>query len=370
MVKKTATDKLTLVIAEKPSVAADLVRAISVGGKFKKEKSHYENDAYIVSWALGHLVTLCDPKEISDKYKTWTMDTLPILPKTFELKAIPTSKSQLSALGKLIRRKDVGTIVNACDAGREGELIFHYILEFEKGKTGLKDKVLLRLWMQSMTLASIREAFEHLRTHDEMQNLLDAALSRSEADWLVGINGSRGLTAYNSRFGGFQLTPCGRVQTPTLAMIVNREEERNAFVSRPYWTIRGTFESGGSEYAGKWFNPDVKSDKDRIWSESQANAIAKKCHGKTGTVSETTKPSIQKCGPLYDLTTLQREANNRFGFSAKTTLSIAQALYERHKLTSYPRTDSRALPEDYVETVKKTLATMEGNLERLSLIHI
>ncbi len=366
MVKKTATDKLTLVIAEKPSVAADLVRAISVGGKFKKEKSHYENDAYIVSWALGHLVTLCDPKEISDKYKTWTMDTLPILPKTFELKAIPTSKSQLSALGKLIRRKDVGTIVNACDAGREGELIFHYILEFEKGKTGLKDKVLLRLWMQSMTLASIREAFEHLRTHDEMQNLLDAALSRSEADWLVGINGSRGLTAYNSRFGGFQLTPCGRVQTPTLAMIVNREEERNAFVSRPYWTIRGTFESGGSEYAGKWFNPDVKSDKDRIWSESQANAIAKKCHDKTGTVSETTKPSIQKCGPLYDLTTLQREANNRFGFSAKTTLSIAQALYERHKLTSYPRTDSRALPEDYVGTVKKTLATMEGNLERFA----
>lgn len=367
MVKKTATDKLTLVIAEKPSVAADLVRAISVGGKFKKEKSHYENEAYIVSWALGHLVTLCDPKEISDKYKNWTMETLPILPKTFELKAIPTSKSQLSALGKLIRRKDVGTIINACDAGREGELIFHYILEFEKGKTGLKDKVLLRLWMQSMTQASIRDAFEHLRTHDEMQNLLDAALSRSEADWLVGINGSRGLTAYNSRFGGFQLTPCGRVQTPTLAMIVNREEERNAFVSKPYWTIRGTFESGNSEYAGKWFNPEIKSDKDRIWKESQANEIVKKCHGKTGTVSETTKPSIQKCGPLYDLTTLQREANNRFGFSAKTTLSIAQALYERHKLTSYPRTDSRALPEDYVGSVKKTLATMEGNLEKFAI---
>lgn len=368
MVKKStsASDKLTLVIAEKPSVAADLVRAISVGGKFKKEKSHYENGAYIVSWALGHLVTLCDPKEISDKYKNWTMETLPILPKTFELKAIPTSKSQLTALGKLIRRKDVGTIVNACDAGREGELIFHYILEFEKGKTGLKDKVLLRLWMQSMTLASIREAFEHLRTHDEMQNLLDAALSRSEADWLVGINGSRGLTAYNSRFGGFQLTPCGRVQTPTLAMIVNREEERNAFVSKPYWTIRGTFESGKSEYSGKWFDPAQKSDRDHIWNEAQANEIVQKCQGKTGTVSETTKPSVQKCGPLYDLTTLQREANNRFGFSAKTTLSIAQALYERHKLTSYPRTDSRALPEDYVGTVKKTLATMEGNLTRFA----
>lgn len=368
MVKKSTStsSKLTLVIAEKPSVAADLVRAITIGGKFKKEKSHYENDAYIVSWALGHLVTLCDPKEISDKYKNWTMETLPILPETFELKAIPTSKSQLTALGKLIRRKDVGTIVNACDAGREGELIFHYILEFEKGKTGLKDKVLLRLWMQSMTLASIREAFEHLRTHEEMQNLLDAALSRSEADWLVGINGSRGLTAYNSRFGGFQLTPCGRVQTPTLAMIVNREEERNAFVSKPYWTIRGTFESGTSEYSGKWFDPGQKSDRDRIWDKAQAEKIVKKCQGKTGIVSETTKPSIQKCGPLYDLTTLQREANNRFGFSAKTTLSIAQALYERHKLTSYPRTDSRALPEDYVGTVKKTLATMEGNLTRFA----
>lgn len=368
MVKKTesATNKLTLVIAEKPSVAADLVRAITSGGKFKKEKSHYENGEYIVSWALGHLVTLCDPKEISDAYKNWTMETLPILPKTFALKAIPTSRSQLSALGKLIRRKDVGTIINACDAGREGELIFHYILEYEKGKTGLKDKKLLRLWMQSMTLASIRDAFEHLRTHEEMQNLLDAALSRSEADWLVGINGSRGLTAYNSRFGGFQLTPCGRVQTPTLAMIVNREEERNAFVSRPYWTIRGNFLAGSSEYSGKWFDPEKKTDKDRIQDEYTANEIVKKCQGKTGTVTETTKPSTQKCGPLYDLTTLQREANNRFGFSAKTTLSIAQALYERHKLTSYPRTDSRALPEDYVGTVKKTLATMEGNLAKFA----
>ena len=364
MVKKTATDenKLILVIAEKPSVAADLARAIPVGGKFKKEKNYYENDCYIISWALGHLVTLCDPKEISDKYKSWAMETLPILPKEFALKAIPESKSQLTALGKLIRRKDVGTIINACDAGREGELIFHYILEFEKGKTGLKGKNILRLWMQSMTQASIRDAFEHLRTQEEMRNLLDAALSRSEADWLVGINGSRGLTAYNNRFGGFQLTPCGRVQTPTLAMIVNREEERNNFVSRPYWTIEGTFLSGKSEYKGKWIDPELKADKDRIWEEDRAQEIVQKCQKKTGTVSETTKPSFQKCGPLYDLTTLQREANNRFGFSAKTTLSIAQALYERHKLTSYPRTDSRALPEDYVGTVKKTLTTMEGNL--------
>ena len=279
MVKKTATDenKLILVIAEKPSVAADLARAIPAGGKFKKEKNYYENDCYIISWALGHLVTLCDPKEISDKYKSWAMETLPILPKEFALKAIPESKSQLTALGKLIRRKDVGTIINACDAGREGELIFHYILEFEKGKTGLKGKNILRLWMQSMTQASIRDAFEHLRTQEEMRNLLDAALSRSEADWLVGINGSRGLTAYNNRFGGFQLTPCGRVQTPTLAMIVNREEERNNFVSRPYWTIEGTFLSGKSEYKGKWIDPELKADKDRIWEEDRAQEIVQKC---------------------------------------------------------------------------------------------
>lgn len=367
MVKKTTSEavkKLTLVIAEKPSVAADLVKAL--GGKFKKEKSYYENDSYIVSWALGHLVTIADPKEMSDKYKNWTMETLPILPEKFELKSISDTKSQLTALGKLIRRKDVGTIINACDAGREGELIFHYILEYEKGKTGLKDKILLRLWMQSMTQASIREAFEKLRTHDEMQKLLDAALSRSEADWLVGINGSRGLTAYNSRFGGFQLTPCGRVQTPTLAVIVKREEERNEFIPKPYWTIQGHFNSGSNEYIGKWFDPDVKSDASRIWEKEKADAIEKKCSGKMGTVMETTKPSVQKCGPLYDLTTLQREANNRFGFSAKTTLQIAQALYERHKLTSYPRTDSRALPEDYVSTVKKTMATMEGSLAKFA----
>lgn len=367
MVKKSdVVNSLTLVIAEKPSVAADLARAITVGGKFKKEKTHFENDAYIISWALGHLVTLCDPKEISDVYKSWKMATLPIIPDTFPLKAIPESRAQLTALGKLIRRKDVSTIINACDAGREGELIFHYILDFEKGKTGLKGKTIQRLWMQSMTQASIREAFAHLRSHDEMQNLLDAAISRSEADWLVGINGSRGLTAYNSSAGGFNITPCGRVQTPTLAMIVNREEERNNFISKPYWTIQGNFLSGKSEYSGKWINPQAKAEKDHIWEDGKAEEIVKKCLGKTGTVSETTKPSFQKCGPLYDLTTLQREANNRFGFSAKTTLSIAQALYERHKLTSYPRTDSRALPEDYVGTVKKTLATMEGNLAQFA----
>ena len=360
--KSVPVDKLTLIIAEKPSVAADLVKAL--GGKFTKEKSHFENAEYIVSWALGHLVTIADPKDISDKYKNWSMETLPILPDNFDLKPIADTKAQLSALGKLIRRKDVGTIINACDAGREGELIFYYILEHEKGKTGLKDKVIQRLWMQSMTMGAIKEAFSKLRNNDEMLNLQAAALSRSEADWLVGINGSRGLTAYNSRFGGFQLTPCGRVQTPTLAVIVRREEERNAFVAQDYWTLQGLFSCNGNDYPGKWFNPKEESNASRLWNRNQAEEIVKKCTGKIGSVEETTKPTTQKCAPLYDLTTLQREANNRFGFSAKTTLQIAQALYERHKLTTYPRTDSKCLPEDYVQTVKKTMGTMTGTLAK------
>jgi len=359
--KKTTAK--TLVIAEKPSVAADLAKAL--GGKFEKEKTHYENETTIISWAIGHLVTIADPKEMGEQNKAWSMATLPILPESFKLSPIPEGKPQLNALGKLIRRKDVNTIVNACDAGREGELIFHYIIEHEQGKTGLAGKTIQRLWMQSMTQTAIREAFANLRSSAEMKNLQDAALSRSEADWLVGINGSRGLTAYNSRFGGFQLTPCGRVQTPTLTLMVKREEERLAFIPKSFWTITANFDAQGANYEGKWFDPafrkeDSSEEKDnaqRLWNEEQARSIVKKCQGKIGAIEETSKPSTSKCPPLYDLTTLQREANNRFGFSAKTTLQIAQALYERHKLTTYPRTDSKFLPDDYVPTVKSTMAS-------------
>ena len=353
----------TLVIAEKPSVAADLAKAL--GGKFEKEKTCYEGDSVIISWALGHLVTIADPKEMGEQYKAWSMATLPILPEKFKLTPIAESKAQLTALGKLIRRKDVGTIINACDAGREGELIFHYILEHEQGKTGLGSKTIQRLWMQSMTQGAIREAFAHLRSASEMQNLQDAALSRSEADWLVGINGSRGLTAYNSRFGGFQLTPCGRVQTPTLTLIVKREEERRKFVPKSFWTIQANFATGNASYEGKWFDPafkkeesaEAKDNASRLWNEAQARSIVAKCEGKDAAVEENSKPSTQKCPPLYDLTLLQREANSRFGFSAKTTLQIAQALYERHKLTTYPRTDSKFLPDDYLPTVKDTMGS-------------
>ena len=364
---KATGEGVTLIIAEKPSVAADLVKVLGAKS-FKKNNGYYESDTTIVSHAIGHLVTIADPKDIDERYKAWDMKTLPMLPEKFPLVATPSTKSQLSIVGKLIKRKDVTTIVNACDAGREGELIFFYILDYVlKGKfTG---KTIKRLWMQSMTPTAIKDAFEHLRSAEEMENLKNAALCRSEADWLVGMNGSRGLTAYNSSMGGFQITPCGRVQTPTLAIIVKREEERQQFKPEKFWTVEADFDNGGSAYLGKWFTAAKEEGKDRvkqIFDEKKANEILAKCKDKPGKIEETTAPSQQKCGQLYDLTTLQREANNRFGFSAKTTLSIAQALYERHKVTTYPRTDSRCLPEDYVAPVKATLGKIVGPLAKFA----
>ncbi|MCQ2105250.1 MAG: DNA topoisomerase III [Fibrobacter sp.] len=357
---KPAVEGKTLIIAEKPSVALDLVKVLGQKS-FTKGNGVYESDETIVSHAIGHLVEIADPKEIDERYKKWEMSTLPMLPEKFPLVATPTTKAQLSILSKLIKRKDVTTIVNACDAGREGELIFFYILDYVlKGKfTG---KTIKRLWMQSMTPAAIQDAFDNMRDGADMENLKAAALCRSEADWLIGMNGSRGLTAYNSSMGGFQITPCGRVQTPTLAIIVNREEERHQFVPKKFWTIEADFSNDGSNYQGKWFTTIGDNKQKQIFDEKKVQEILAKCKGKTGSIEETTAPSFQKCGPLYDLTTLQREANNRFGFSAKTTLSIAQALYERHKATTYPRTDSKCLPEDYVGPVKTTLSKIEGPL--------
>ena len=365
---KATAGGVTLIIAEKPSVAADLVKVLGAKS-FKKNNGFYESDTTIVSHAIGHLVTIADPKDIDERYKAWDMKTLPMLPEKFPLVATPSTKSQLSIVSKLIKRKDVTTIVNACDAGREGELIFFYILDYVlKGK--FANKTIKRLWMQSMTPAAIKDAFEHLRTAEEMENLKNAALCRSEADWLVGMNGSRGLTAYNSSMGGFQITPCGRVQTPTLAIIVKREEERQQFKPQKFWTVEADFDNGGNAYLGKWFTAGNGDGKDRIkqiFDEKKAKDVLAKCKGKPGKIEETTAPSLQKCGQLYDLTTLQREANNRFGFSAKTTLSIAQSLYEHYKATTYPRTDSRCLPEDYVPTVKATLGKIEGPLQKFAL---
>ncbi len=355
----------TLIIAEKPSVAQDLIKALP--GKFEKHDAFWESDHYLVSFALGHLVSLATPKDMGDQYKGWSLASLPIIPETFAIKALPRTKTQLSTLAKLIRRKDVSEIINACDAGREGELIFHYILQYVSEQKPVKT-VVKRLWLQSMTKTAMEEGFRHLRAGEEMRNLAQAAQCRSEADWLVGINGSRALTGYKSQYGGFFLTPCGRVQTPTLSIMVRREDERNRFVPREYFEVHADFSlAGGASYAGRWFDPDFEkrpSDEvgkpERIRDGARANAIAEKCRGQIAEVAETQKPSLQSSPPLYDLTALQRESNGRFGFSAKTTLSIAQALYERHKVLTYPRTDSRHLPDDYLSVAKGLMKSLRG----------
>ncbi len=349
----------TLIIAEKPSVAADLVKVLP--GKFTKVKTHYEGDQYIVSFAIGHLVSICYPEEIDPAYQKWDIDKLPILPEKFPLKELPDTKGQLNALQKLIRRKDVKEIINACDAGREGELIFKYIISFV-WNSSVGQKSFKRLWLQSMTSDAIKKGLNNLRSAQEMLPLEDTALCRSESDWLIGINATRALTGYNSRRGGFFLTPCGRVQTPTLSLIVKRERTRLNFIARPFSTLLATFTFAAETYQGKWIDPqfarkenDGYERADRIWETAKAEVIIAGCTGRPAAVEETSKKSSQRSPQFYDLTALQREANSRFGISAQNTLSIAQALYERHKVLTYPRTDSRYLPEDYPDTVRNTL---------------
>jgi DNA topoisomerase-3 len=357
----------TLVIAEKPSVAQDIVRAITpTAGKFEKHDEYFESDDWLVTSAVGHLVEIQAPEEFDVKRGKWSFANLPVIPPYFDLKPMDKTKTRLNAIVKLTKRKDVDALVNACDAGREGELIFRLIQQYAKVKHPVK-----RLWLQSMTPAAIREGFDSLRSEKQMQGLADAARSRSEADWMVGINGTRAMTAFNSRDGGFFLTTVGRVQTPTLSVVVEREEKIRKFISRDYWEIHASFLAEAGEYPAKWFDPkwkkaaanaangegaepDAELKADRVWSEKEARAIAEAVRGKSATVTEESKPTTQAAGQLFDLTSLQREANGKFGFSAKTTLSIAQSLYERHKALTYPRTDSRALPEDYLPVVKKT----------------
>jgi len=347
-----------LIIAEKPSVAQDIVRALTpTAGKFEKHDEYFEGEHHLVTSAVGHLLEIKAPEEFDVKRGKWSFANLPVIPPHFDLNPIDKSKSRLAAIVKLVKRKDVTELINACDAGREGELIFRLIQQHSKSKHPVK-----RLWLQSMTPAAIRDGFEHLRSDKQMLPLADAARSRSEADWLVGINGTRAMTAFNSRDGGFFLTTVGRVQTPTLSIVVEREEKIRKHVSRDYWEIKASFAAQAGEYEGKWFDPkwkknpdDAEQRADRLWNEKDAKAIADAARGQPATVTEESKPSTQSAPGLYDLTTLQREANSRFGFSAKTTLSIAQALYEKHKVLTYPRTDSKALPEDYVAVVKNTM---------------
>ena len=350
----------TLVIAEKPSVAQDIVRALTpVAGKFEKHEEHFENDRYVVTSAVGHLVEIQAPEEFDVKRGKWSFAHLPVIPPYFDLKPVDKTKTRLNAVVKQAKRKDVTQLINACDAGREGELIFRLIEQYAGGAKPL-GKPVKRLWLQSMTPQAIRDGFDALRTEQQMAGLAHAARSRSEADWLVGINGTRAMTAFNSRDGGFFLTTVGRVQTPTLSLVVEREEKIRKFISRDYWEIHATFGAEAGEYPAKWFDPkwkkseDVEARADRVWSAAEATAIANAVRGKQATVTEESKPTTQASPLLFDLTSLQREANGKFGFSAKTTLALAQSLYERHKALTYPRTDSRALPEDYLPVAKQT----------------
>jgi len=355
----------TLVIAEKPSVAQDIVRALTpTAGKFEKHDEHFENDKYVVTSAVGHLVEIQAPEQYDVKRGKWSFAHLPVIPPHFDLKPVDKTKTRLNAVVKLAKRKDVGQLINACDAGREGELIFRLIEQYAGGAKPL-GKPVSRLWLQSMTPQAIRDGFDKLRSDKQMLPLADAARSRSEADWLVGINGTRAMTAFNSRDGGFFLTTVGRVQTPTLAVVVEREEQIRKFISRNYWEVHASFGAQAGDYAGKWFDPkwkktedDAEKRADRVWTEKEATAIADAVRGQTATVSEESKPSTQASPMLFDLTSLQREANGKFGFSAKTTLSIAQSLYERHKALTYPRTDSRHLPEDYLAVAKETFGML------------
>jgi DNA topoisomerase III len=350
----------TLIIAEKPSVASDIAKAL---GNIKKDGDHFENDQYVISSAVGHLVELGEPEEEEVKRGKWTFAKLPVIPSHFGLKPIEKTADRLRLLTKLIKRKDVTAIINACDAGREGELIFRLIAEHAKARQPIK-----RLWLQSMTPTAIRDGFAHLKSDASMLPLADAARSRSEADWLVGINGTRAMTAFNSKSGGFHLTTVGRVQTPTLALMVEREERIRKFVARTYFEIHATFDAKAGQYVGRWFDEKFRKGDDeharaeRIFelpnaikpeAEARAKAIATKCQGKPGIVEEESKPTTQAPPLLYDLTSLQREANSRFGFSARTTLSLAQSLYEKHKVLTYPRTDARALPEDYATGARR-----------------
>src|SRR5689334_10000155 len=345
-----------LIIAEKPSVAADISRAL---GGFTRKGDYFESDKYVLSSAVGHLLELTLPPEHDVKKGKWSFAKLPVIPPHFDLAPIERSEARLNVLLRLLKRKDVVGLVNACDAGREGELIFRYIVQYARAK-----KPIERLWLQSMTQGAIREGFASLRKDKDLLPLADAAKSRSEADWLVGINGTRAMTAFNSKEGGFYLTTVGRVQTPTLAILVEREEKIRAFVPRDYWEVHARFGAKAGEYAGRWLDPGFKKDDDperkpeRIWQAKRAEAIASACAGAQGTATEETKPSTQASPLLYDLTSLQREANGRFGFSDRGTLALAQSLYERHKVLTYPRTDSRALPEDYLPTVKATLEVL------------
>jgi DNA topoisomerase III len=342
----------TLVIAEKPSVGQDYARAL--GGGFQKHEGYLESEDRIVSWAIGHLAELAEPEDYDESLKRWSMKTLPVIPESFKLRPDARGKKQLDILKRLMKRADVDEIVNGCDAGREGELIFAYILDVAKVK-----KPVRRLWVSSMTRAAITEGFEHLRDGEEMANLEAAARSRSEADWLVGMNGTRAATVRGRALGG--VVSLGRVQTPTLALIVRRDLEIDAFEPETYFQVDARFGLDGPRaYTGRWF----EGKEDRTSERERAEAVAAAATGAPAAV-ESVKRTERKTRPplLYDLTSLQRDANSRFGMSASRTLQAAQRLYEGSSagaVITYPRTRSQFLPSDQVGNLKGIARGLTG----------
>src|SRR5215468_4660167 len=337
-----------LVITEKPSVARDIADAL---GGFREEEGYSEREDMIVTFAVGHLYELLAPEELDEKFKRWTLDVLPILPEEFRYKVKKGQADRIRTIQRLLRRDDVDSIVNACDAGREGELIFREIVE----NLG-SDKPIRRLWLQSMTDDAIRAGFRSMRRGEELQGLADAAACRAQSDWLIGMNATRALTKRLKSRKEKTSWSAGRVQTPTLAMLVDKEFEVLAHVPRPFWRVTAAFEHEGNRYQGSWFDPafdagdDPDRKDDRIFDAARAAAIASAVAGAPALASETRKPS--------------REANRRFSWSARRTLSAAQRCYERHKVLTYPRTSSKCLPEDYRETVAQTLAAFAETRRR------
>lgn len=342
-----------LVVAEKPSVAKDIAAAL---GGFENQESHLESDQFVISWAIGHLLELKEPEQIDPKYKRWLLEDLPILPEVFEWKPKEGQSERIRVLSKLARRGDVTRVINACDAGREGELIFRELIQHFKC-----DKPTWRLWLQSMTAESIREGFRQLRPGSEYDGLGDAAFCRAESDWLIGMNATRALTRRMKTRSETTAWSAGRVQTPTLALLVERELEVLTHRPEPFWRIQAEFQAPSHKYAGTWFdpkfvaNPDSPRKDDWITEAQELERILRAVEGQAGSAEETRKPRKESAPPLFDLTSLQREANRKFGFSARRTLQAAQRLYEAHKALTYPRTDSRCLPNDYRDHVQKVL---------------
>jgi DNA topoisomerase-3 len=344
----------TLVIAEKPSVGRDLARVLP--GAFTKHEGWLEGPEHLITWAVGHLVQLAEPEDYDPRFKKWRMADLPIVPGQFKLQVRDErSKKQMTVVKRLLGRDDVDLVVNACDAGREGELIFAWIYEKAGGR-----KPVQRLWLQSMTTQAIREAFERLRPGEEMDRLEAAARSRSEADWIVGMNATRAATIrLRSSFDG--AVSLGRVQTPTLALLARREEEIRAFVPEPYWLVDATFEADGPRtYEGR-FHAGAQP---RLKTAEEAQAIVEAVRGRRGEITRLEKTERKERAPLlYDLTSLQRDANARYGFSARRTLAAAQRLYEDHKALTYPRTNSRFITRDMIGEIKPTAGLLSTRPE-------